>query len=323
MDINIDIVGQCNLRCPSCPAGNSTPNKHGMMSFLLFKDICNKLISDYTDSKIIHLYNWAEPTLHPDLPLIIHIAVNRGLKVILSTNLNHRADFTAIMDAHPNTIRVSVSGFTQPIHSMTHTCGDIEIVKKHMVMLSDIKQYYKIKLEVVYHCYKNNLGSEYRQMRDYCRAIGFIFVPVIACMMPIEKMLCYQFNEQDQELVNLLLVHPSKYSSICRRNKVCDLFNNRLAINWDGSVGLCCASYDWNHNVASNFLAFSPDQIKKSKSQATLCSLCQCKNLHNAAINVNGLGWLLEARKHGRLPWGLIKTYLGLYARQILQLRPF
>lgn len=58
----VDIVGSCNLRCPSCPVGNMGlgVNQVGIMDPVAFQRIVVKARLDH-DAKIVALYNWTEP----------------------------------------------------------------------------------------------------------------------------------------------------------------------------------------------------------------------------------------------------------------------
>ena len=69
----IEIVGTCNLRCPTCPQGNFLDNElsvgrnpTGFMELTLYKQILEKIKADNISDRVeIHLYTWGEPLLHP------------------------------------------------------------------------------------------------------------------------------------------------------------------------------------------------------------------------------------------------------------------
>jgi hypothetical protein len=66
----IDVVGTCNLRCPSCAVGNAPAQlAKGLMSVATFDKILSKIRAEYSDCGrlFVDLYNWGEPGLHPDL----------------------------------------------------------------------------------------------------------------------------------------------------------------------------------------------------------------------------------------------------------------
>ena len=131
--IGIEIVGGCNLRCPSCSVGNflleefvAEPRKKGLMSPELFQSIVRKL-SQVSDQKMIHLYNWGDTLLHKNLPEIIKIAHEAGFNVAVSTNFSMRIDLKPIVQAmeEKDVFAVSLSGATQEIYQKGHAGGRI------------------------------------------------------------------------------------------------------------------------------------------------------------------------------------------------------
>ena len=47
-----------------------------------------------------------------------------------------------------------------------------------------------------------------------------------------------------------------------------------MAINFDGSVGLCCNVFDYANNVAPNFLTASHDELQDAKAAHPFCGPC-------------------------------------------------
>ena len=89
----IDIVGTCNLRCPSCPTGNflppdftSVPRPTGTMSPELFREIALKIAKHQNPcDTFLGLYNYGEPLLHPKLTKILEISNELNFSPHIST----------------------------------------------------------------------------------------------------------------------------------------------------------------------------------------------------------------------------------------------
>src|SRR5215467_5554710 len=98
---DIEIVDACNLKCPSCPRGNSedVPRARGHMKVERFEQILGKLVRENPHARSIGLYNWGEPILHPHLPQIIRSVKRDGLACYLSSNLNIAKNLGAILEA--------------------------------------------------------------------------------------------------------------------------------------------------------------------------------------------------------------------------------
>src|ERR1051326_1667938 len=55
--LTIDVIGSCNLRCPSCPVGNMGPlNESGLMPREMFERIVDKAYDDF-DVRCVALFN--------------------------------------------------------------------------------------------------------------------------------------------------------------------------------------------------------------------------------------------------------------------------
>ena len=130
MIIYVDVVGRCNLKCPSCPSGNTAHNNHvgGAMWTSLLSDILKKAVAE-SDANTVGLYNWTEPLLHPQIGSLIKIVKSYGLGCLVSSNLNLSKNIEQVVEAVPDFLRVTVSGFTNGVYQKQHAGGDIEKVK--------------------------------------------------------------------------------------------------------------------------------------------------------------------------------------------------
>ncbi len=296
----IDILGSCNLRCPSCPVANTShPEKYsGLMSLELFGKIIRKAVSE-TFVSAIAMYNWSEPFLHPELPKFIRVVNSHGLTSMLSTNLNKINNLSEIVKAKPTEIRISLSGFYQETYSVTHKKGNIETVKENMHILREEmdRQNSNIHVEIGYHKYLHNLGEEYNKMKELCNELRFVFKPAWANFSPLEKMITYfedksKLPEEDLKLIDLLVLKPEDSVKLAEQFKDYDCFlrSGQTAINADGSVALCCATFEQQNNIAPNFLDLSHEELQKRKYENPLCSKCMSKSLHmlyaNPASNI-------------------------------------
>ena len=289
----IDIVGGCNLRCPSCPVGNSpsVPRPQGRMPIKLFRSIVEKIKMETPNTSSVALFNWTEPFLHPQLSEFVAIARDNQLSVAISTNLNICRNLNEVVRAGPERIRITVSGFTQEVYGRTHVGGNIETVKANMRKLSDALDRHRSETGVylAYLCYVHNVGIEYDRMSALSRELGFNFRPYWAYLMPLDKYLAHYeegLPEEDQALLDLLAVHPDEAKSIALRHMTedCSLRSRQTAINCDGSVALCCGVYDMKHTIAKSFLDISHADLQDAKYDHALCTECMKHGLHVTAI---------------------------------------
>ncbi|MFQ5924465.1 MAG: radical SAM protein [Dehalococcoidia bacterium] len=79
----IEITGRCNLRCPTCFAGE----EHGaMLSLKQVEDILDNFLRREAQPEVVQI-SGGEPTVHPDIIPILRLAKSRSIKyVMLNTN---------------------------------------------------------------------------------------------------------------------------------------------------------------------------------------------------------------------------------------------
>lgn len=300
---SIEIVGSCNLRCPSCPVGNM--NTREVAKKMIPKDLFVKIIDKIAHESpvtfpTISVFDWGEPTLHPELPFFIKYINQKKLKSRVSSNLNVSADFGKIMEAQPHEFKISLSGFSEKTYSFTHRRGKIEKVIDNMKKISSLKKKYNNATKVIvgYHLYRHNLMEDFKKMQNLSNELDFIFEPDIAHFMPIEKILSLVKNEcgakvdldlpeitdEDKKLINYLLSNPKKeymkWIKNPKKDKTCTRLEYKTAIRVDGSVPICCGVYSDKYIVSKSFLELSFEEIKQKRMNYDLCGTCVSNGVH-------------------------------------------
>ena len=303
-DYFIDIVGACNLSCPSCPTGNFQKIDYsgqkrltGFMEIKTFSSIISK-IAEYQDptKTSLHLYNWGEPLLHPKLDEILKLASGKDYKIFISSNLNTTNNLSPLLDNRVNFLRISNSGYYQDTYKRTHRRGNINLVKSNMYQLRHLidKKNSNIDVELCYHMYKSNTGKDYIKMKELCDELDFRFAPIIANFVSVEKVMQFLKNEirfQDKEIIENLLLCINEAIKISNRkkSKSCELYSNQIIINFDGSTSLCCGVYDPIYSLHKNILRDSISDIQKSKNKfSKYCDECMDMGIHNYLMAKNG-----------------------------------
>jgi MoaA/NifB/PqqE/SkfB family radical SAM enzyme len=293
----IDVVGSCNLTCPSCPVGNMTselPPK-GLMSAAMYNNILSKIGREHPGERIfIDLYNWGESVLHPQLPELIKMTRERGFGIGLSSNFNAVPQMREIVKAHPDYIRISLSGFLNETYAQTHKGGDIFAVKSNMYMLRHTMDRYgcRFPIQVGFHVYRHNAGHDYDKMAGLCDELGFLFLPGLAILQPWEKAIkasVGEIDEGDREIVDLLLVKPREWRELLasERSKYSDCAHRqaRTTINFDGRVPLCCFTFAEQQIIADSFLDVPRRELEARKYVNGACAKC-----HEANVDMMGTG---------------------------------
>jgi hypothetical protein len=291
----IDVIGTCNLACPSCPVGNfqEVRDASGVMSPELLEKILEKADSECT-VEYIALYNWTEPLLHPGLPKLIRAVHGHGFRCFLSSNLNRLRGIEDVLRESPELLRVSVSGFVQERYGVTHRNGDIERVKANMAELARLRDrtWSATKVQVAFHRYLGNHEDE-ALMKSYARSLGFEFAPAWAYLMPLEKNLAFlgdtstraTITPADRALIDRLALRPDEASRAAQAHKdtPCSLQQRQIALDVAGNVMLCCTVYDREAYGVGPYLDVPLAELQRRREAHPLCTPCMSRGLHVVA----------------------------------------
>ena len=94
--LQVEVVGQCNLRCRMCPIQFRRDGPpHGPPAFMEF-DLFARLLGQFPELERLQLQGLGEPMMHPRFFDMVEMAVARGIAVSTNTNLTylneHRAE---------------------------------------------------------------------------------------------------------------------------------------------------------------------------------------------------------------------------------------
>lgn len=110
--IQIEPVGQCNLRCKMCPIQFRPDAQPGQPSaFMKWETYCS-LIDQFDGATELHLQGLGEPLLHPRFFEMVRYAVERGMQVSTNTNMTILTEERAVacVQSGLHTIHVSIDG---------------------------------------------------------------------------------------------------------------------------------------------------------------------------------------------------------------------
>ena len=85
-------------------------------------------------------------------------------------------------------------------------------------------------------------------------------------------------------MVELLAVRPEEHRTIALKymneKEDCRLRSQQMTINSDGSVPLCCGTYDKKYSIAPSFLDTDHAELQKIKYEHSLCATCMENGMH-------------------------------------------
>lgn len=293
----IDVVGTCNLRCPTCPIGNSERRALGFMDMELFEKVIAKIRRESpSPAPQVNLFNWGEPLLHPRLPEMIRKMKALDLRPFLSSNLNIKRGLAEAIAADPEELKISISGFSPETYSRTHARGKLDLVIANMrkVRAAIDASGATTRVWVGHHLYKSN-QHEAPALKALCDELGFAYSPMPAFYMPLERVLEHldgQENPRDGGIIDDLLHRPADvraHAAMGRSGRYdCELRFNQTVINHDGTVALCCTVYDAENMLGVSFLDEEFAALEARKYRHATCDRCfaSSSNLAPAELSV-------------------------------------
>ncbi|NRR32628.1 radical SAM protein [Oxalobacteraceae bacterium] len=295
----IDIVGTCNLRCPTCPVGNSQASERprGFMPLDLFEKIILKIVAERVDRQAeIWLFNWGEPLLHPDLPALIGIVKAHGLRCHLSSNLNVEHGLAEMVKAAPDDLKISLSGFTPETYERTHARGKLMLMKANLYLLRHYLDKYGVatKVWVGHHLYKGG-ESQLAAVAAVCQELGFAHHPIAAFYQPLERLVeLIEGRGKPGPIIDSLIESPLVYvprnAARSRPGLDCELRFNQTVINHDGSVALCCSVYDKENMLGLQFVDTPHAQIERARYEHAFCATCMHHGLSYSIPDARRIG---------------------------------
>jgi len=293
--ITIETGNICNLRCPLCPTGQKNPNStRGFIRFSDFKKIVDEIGSHLL---LIRLYNWGEPLLNNDLIPMTTYAVQKGITVNISTNLNRLDEETAekLVKSFPFKIFVSCDGATSRTYSHYHIGGNFSTVLHNMKMLVRIKKEknnYYTRIIWLFHVFKHN-QHEIETAKKMAREMG-VDIHINSMRTDMGKEIfetAAQAIERDKQWIPddpQYCPFDLETKTVRKPKTFCELPWKELVINWEGSVLPCCSVFEEKYSFGNAFkeginsiwnnslYRSARRQIADKKSETTtICHICK------------------------------------------------
>jgi radical SAM protein with 4Fe4S-binding SPASM domain len=248
ISLMIDPTNLCNFRCSFCPTGEKSllgeyNRPKGVMSFELFEKILNQ-VNEYQKNtvhkiKSLLLYKDGEPLLNKKLPEMITLAkkLNIAKHILVTTNASFLDEEYSekLLNSGLDFLRVSVQSLTQESFAkVTRTKLNYEKIKLN------VKKFYELK---------NKMKKNTQLIISYVDAENF------------DEKMKNKFVEESKEFSDRVIIHPvmgwTRSDVYDWRNgikrlenkelKVCPDPFSRFAVNFDGTVSVCCV--DWSHGT--------------------------------------------------------------------------
>ena len=308
----LEIGSACNLRCPTCTKGNQGTGYEHLNGFMDmgYMEKCIEKIRNENNKAIVFLYGNSEPFLHPRLPECISMVKKYGLRCEMSTNLNYLQRVEETLEAHPDFMIVSLSGFTQEVYVKGHAGGNVEKVKKNMKIIGEAnaKLENPVTIQVNYHVYKDN-GHELELMREYAASCGIGLFTSNARAISMENTIQYLREKEGNPPYevqegrpdwNKVLPPPSQqWKDTMERLKIppqnaVEMYKDHpestlcpvgaggmfTFIRHDGKVSLCACVADRRITISDDYLTTNVDEMVERRVNHPICLECSKRKLN-------------------------------------------
>jgi MoaA/NifB/PqqE/SkfB family radical SAM enzyme len=140
--VQIEPVGQCNLRCRMCPIRfRKDGPPYGPPAFMKF-EVFTRLIDQLVNLRELHLQGLGEPMMHPRFADMVAYASRRGVRVTTNSNLTllnpDRAErcVTSCLD----TVHVSIDGATAEVYERIRVRARLDRVLRNVDLLREARR---------------------------------------------------------------------------------------------------------------------------------------------------------------------------------------
>ncbi len=135
--VQIEPVGQCNLRCTMCPIQfRQDGPPYGPPAFMAF-DTFRRLIDQFPTLQELHLQGLGEPMMHPRFFDMVEYAAGRGVRVSTNSNLTllNPARAARAVSCGLDTVCVSIDGASAETYERIRVRSRFERVLRGLELL--------------------------------------------------------------------------------------------------------------------------------------------------------------------------------------------
>ena len=219
--VDVELTNKCNLHCRMCPTGcNVSMRPTGFMSHGTFTKI---LMACAAHNCHIRFVRWGEPLLHPELTRFIGIVKSSGLLCHINTNgMYIDSEFcTKVKNFGLDIIKFSFQGTDKYGYEKMRAGASWEKLILNIKMMHD----YRYKGKKPFISVGTSITNETPDEVDHFKS----------------KMLEIADEVTVGKTYNIINPQPNGLTPTCP-----EMFD-KLSINWDGTVTMCCA--DWNNTL--------------------------------------------------------------------------
>lgn len=282
--IQIEISGVCNAKCPYCVTGQRN-RRHEKTGGFMKAEVFRSCIERLLEKGLIHqkteiaLYNYGEPFLHPQFSEIISILEEFGQPYSLSTNASVLPDEQLFQKmSRLQTMQFSVCGCSQESYDRVHKLS-YQTTRNNIVHMTELLHKYHPEAECILklQMYRFN-EHEYPEAIAFAKKNGMTVIPLHAIFANLQQQLSFiNAYRKDKSVANsseqlwyyldeLLDTEPLDS---------CPQWNS-MVIDEELHIPVCCmVTKEMQQYHLSDLESFSVDTMQ-TRDSLSLCRQCIC-----------------------------------------------
>lgn len=236
--VDMGLTNKCNLRCPLCTYTVKEKFKDATMN-LKSSDLIDFLNKLPNIQIAIIEGNYSEPTLYPDLPLVIKYLKQRNIRIRLSTNGSTRDEEYWRNEIGPlmtgdDVVRFSIDGSTQEIYELYRVGGSLKkVLENHKALKSNSKAITVLQ-NVIFQYNDKDRENVKKMFFDE----GFDYLSHLKCYSTAGR--DHHFFKPIEAIDRYHKTYNKSVSDIKKPTLICDSYRrNEIYINHRGQVFLC------------------------------------------------------------------------------------
>lgn len=260
--IDVELTNLCNFRCCFCPTGTKSMQRiKGYMPDAVEEALINN-ITKYSLPGV-RFIRWGEPTMHPRYIKIIERVKKAGAAVHINTNgsLLDQVQIQKLIDIELDSIKFSFQGADEGTYNEMREGGD------YKRLLDTVKQMYQLRGSKLYPYIQISTtltGETIEQIENFKNDVGNYcdYYNIGYTKLNHLNVDGMKVDEEEKEKIRKLQRHEKLHHIY---SESCPEAFDKLSINWNGDVTLCCSDYD-GYLIIGNILDMDIKQLFNSNA---------------------------------------------------------
>ena len=260
--LDVELTNFCNYNCRFCPTGTKTMQRmRGMMPDKVVEAIAENVRKYHISG--VRFIRWGEPTLHPEYIPIMDDIRKSGAIIHINTNGSfvEKEQIKRLLDIHLDSIKFSFQGADEGTYDEMRVGGD------YKKLLETVRLFYEMRgnKDYPYIQISTTLTTENEEQIEN-------FKNDVVDICDYYNIGYTKLNHLNVDNMRVSELEKSKISKIQRHEinnhkflRNCPEAFDKLSINWNGDVTLCCSDYD-NFMIIGNILDMDILELFNSKA---------------------------------------------------------